>query len=138
MIEPKPLGKRQRAVLEDLFAGELDEEAVLDKYKVSRKLYSRWLTEPAFAEQLDRRVAAAHRRSAVLVASKAPTAAKKLLDLAESGQGETARKACLDIILMKPPAGPADAAIGAETPSERPPLSDETAARLLAVLAEEA
>jgi len=32
MHEPKQLSKRQLAVAEDLFAGELDEQKVLDKY----------------------------------------------------------------------------------------------------------
>lgn len=138
MTEPKRLSKRQLAVLEDLFAGERDEQAVLDKYKVSRKLYNRWLTEPAFAEQIERSVAAAYRRSAVLVACNAPSAARKLLELTSSGQGETARKACLDIILMNTPARTADtpAPPPGNSPA-RPPLSDETATRLLAALAEE-
>ena len=138
MTEPKQLSKRQLAVLEDLFADELDEQGVLDKYKVSRKLYNRWLAEPAFAERLDRCVAAAYRRSAVLVACNALSAARKLLELTKSGQGETARKACLDIILMNATARSADTpATAPDTPSARPPLSDETATRLLAVLAEE-
>lgn len=139
MTESKQLSRRQLAVVEDLFAGEPDEQMVLDKYKVSRKLYNRWLAEPAFAEQLDRCVAAAHRRSAVLVACSAASAAKKLLELTKSGQGETARKACLDIILMNTPTCSADSpTIPPGNPANRTPLSDETASRLLAALAEDA
>ncbi len=138
MTEPKRLSKRQLAVLEDLFAGEPNEQSVLDKYKVSRKLYNRWLAEPAFAEQLERYIAAAYRRSAVLVACNAPSAARKLLELTGSDKGETARKACLDIILMSTPARSADApATPPDYSPAQPPLSDETASRLLAALAED-
>lgn len=138
MHETKRLSKRQLAVAEDLFAGEMDEQIVLDKYKVSRKLYNRWLAEPAFAERLGQCIDAAHLRSAVLVARNAPKAAGTLFELTTSDKGETTRKACLDIILMNTPTRPADspAAPGA-VPPDHPPLSDETATRLLAALAEE-
>jgi len=138
MTEPKQLSKRQLAVAEDLFAGELDEQKVLDKYKVSRKLYNRWLAEPAFIERLKQCIEAAHLRSAVLVARNAPKAASTLFELTKSGQGETARKACLDIILMNTPARSADSpAPPGAVPPDHPPLSDEAATRLLAALAEE-
>jgi len=138
MSTPKQLSKRQLAVVEDLFAGELDEQKVLDKYKVSRKLYNRWLAEPAFIERLGQCVEAAHLRSAVLVARNAPSAANTLFELTKSDKGETARKACLDIILMNTPAHAADTpATPADDPANRPPLSDETASKILAVLAEQ-
>ena len=139
MHEPKQLSKRQLAVAEDLFTGELDEQKVLDKYKVSRKLYNRWLAEPPFAEHLERCIAAVHLRSAVLVARNAAKAANTLFELTTSDKGETARKACLDIILMNTPARSADdSATAGGVPTDRPPLSDETATRLLAALAEDA
>jgi hypothetical protein len=146
MTTSKQLSRRQLAVMEELFAGELDEQMVLDKYKVGRKLYNRWLAEPAFAEQIERCVAAAYRQSALLVARNAPSAAKKLVELAGSGKGETARKACLDIISMQnsPPTGgerrgAKDEKRGTKEDGRRTgdDLSPETATRLLAVLAEE-
>jgi len=135
------LTKRQLAVIEDLFAGELDEQAVLDKHKVSRNLYNRWLKDADFAGEFDQRIEGAFRQSAALIARYAPLAAAKLVQLTESDKEETARKACLDIISMpwlsaakKPlaPSGPG--------PAESPPqseLSDQTASRLLAAMAEE-
>jgi hypothetical protein len=138
MHESKRLSKRQLAVAEDLFAGELDEQKVLDKYKVSRKLYNRWLAEPAFAERLRQCIDATHLRSAVLVARNAPKAADTLLELTASDKGETARKACLDIILMNTPAHSADTLATPDAMSENhPPLSNATASKILAALAEE-
>lgn len=137
MHEPKRLSKRQLAVAEDLFAGELDEQKVLDKYKVSRKLYNRWLAEPAFAERLRQCIDAAHLRSAVLVARNAAKGADTLFELTTSDKGETARKACLDIILMNAPAHSANTPATPDAVSgNHPPLSDETASRILAALAE--
>jgi len=98
MAKITKLSRKQLAVLDDLFIGELDEQAVLDKYIVSRNLYYRWLADDCFAEQFDRRIAAAYRQSAALVARYATLAAAKLVQLTESSSPETARKACLDII----------------------------------------
>jgi len=103
MPEAKQLTKRQLAVIEDLFAGELDEQAILDKYKLSRKLYNKWRNDDSFTEQFERRIADAYRQSTALIARYAPLAAAKLIQLTESDKAETARKACLDIISMPIP-----------------------------------
>jgi len=137
----KQLTKRQLAVIEDLFAGELDEQAILDKYKLSRKLYYKWQNDDDFTEQFEKRIADAYRQSTVLIARYAHVAAAKLIQLTESDKPETARKACLDIISMpiltaSRKAQPSDEPQPADT---QPPVSlnAETAGRLLAVLAEE-
>lgn len=140
MAKARQLSTRQLAVIEDLFNGELDEQAVLDKYNVSRKLYNKWLADEVFVEQFDRRIAGAYRQSAAMIARYAPLAASKLVQLTGCEKEETARKACLDIIGFESdraeqnqtqpgfyPAGP-------EAVSE---LSGETASRLLAVLAKD-
>ena len=142
MAKAKQLSKKQLAVIEDLFSGELNEQAVLGKYKVSRNLYYKWLANEAFAEQFDQRIAGAYRQSTALIARNAPLAAAKLVQLAKSGKGETARKACLDIISFPSRTGSlADAAPASVKDSQlqknSPELSPEAAGRLLAVLAEE-
>ncbi len=141
MSKKKCLNPRQLAVIEDLFAGESDEIAVLKQHNVSRTLYNQWLADPAFTEQFDLLVAGAYRRSAFQIARNAKEAADELLKLARSDKGETARKACLDIINMHPSIRLADssaASTGKQTsPSEPSKLSPETAGKLLAVLAEE-
>jgi len=139
MAQRKKLSKKQLAVMEDLFTGELDEQAVLDRHKVSRNVYNRWLAEGLFASEFDRRIMSAHRQSAALIAKYAPLAAAKLVQLTESDKEETARKACLDIISLQalldkriaPPSEPQTA----ET-QQLQQITEQTASRLLAALAE--
>lgn len=139
MAQKKKLSKRQLAVMEDLFSGELDEQAVLDKHKVRRSIYNRWLADGDFVEEFDRRIASAHRQSAALIARYAPLAAAKLVQLTESDKGETARKACMDIISLQAlldrritqPSEPQTA----ETQQPQQ-ITEQTASRLLAALAQ--
>ncbi len=126
--------------MEDLFGGELDEQGVLDKHKVSRNVYNKWLADGAFVDEFDRRVASVRRQSEFIIARYAPLAAAKLVQLTESKSHETARKACLDIISLPQAAakrgqGPSETELAGEQESQQ--LSDETASKLLAVLAEE-
>jgi len=137
------LSKKQLAVIEDLFAGELDEAAVLDKHKISSSRYNKWLADERFAAAFAERIGRAYRQSQLIIARYAPLAAAKLVQLTESDSAETARKACLDIISM-PTAYPRLAVAGTATGNDpainradRQALSDEAASRLLAALAEE-
>ncbi len=138
MATPKKLTRRQFALIEDLFVSEVEDQEVLDKHKVSRQLYHKWLADEVFVEQLDQRVAGAHRQSTFLIARYARSAAAKLIRLINCEKEETARKACLDIITMNPstsltctPAPPDDKT------KEPTPISPQAASRFLAVLAEE-
>lgn len=146
MPKEKQLTKKQLAVIEDLFAGELDEQAILDKHNVDRQLYSKWQNDDDFTEQFERRIADAYRQSTVLIARYAPLAAAKLIQLTESDKAETARKACLDIISMPiltanrktHPSSDEPRLAGTQPQSaEIQQLTEQTAGRLLAVLAEE-
>ena len=146
MPEAKQLSKKQLAVIEDLFAGELDEQAILDKHNVDRQLYSKWQNDDDFTEQFEKRIADAYRQSAVLIARYAPLAAAKLIQLTESDKAETARKACLDIISMPIlTANRKTQQLSEESrlagtqpqPADTQHLTEQTAGRLLAVLAEE-
>ena len=139
MKKKKNLTKRQLAVSEDLFAGELEEQAVLDKYKVSRNTFDRWLSDQRFIEQFNNRIAQAYHQSELIIARYARLAALKLIELTESDKDETARKACLDIITRNS-ISPRLYAGGLNPEQSTPPvdkLSPQTASRLLAVLAEE-
>jgi len=129
------LSKKQLAVIEDLFAGELDEAAVLDKHKISRNRYNKWLAEERFVASFAERIGRAYRQSQLIIARYAPLAAAKLVQLTESDSAETARKACLDIISM-PRLAPQFTAGSDAVPASDKQLSDETASRLLAALAE--
>jgi hypothetical protein len=139
MAKKKWLKKRQLTVIEDMFNAELDEQAVLAKHKVSRNVYDKWLADTDFVEQFNRRIASAHRQSELIIARYAPLAAAKLVQLTESENQETARKACLDII-SSPKVGaqkteqPDKATKNSDNPAEQ--LPEVTASRLLAALAE--
>jgi hypothetical protein len=134
MSESKRLTKRQRAVIEELFADQTNERDVLDKHNISPALYDQWLGDERFCECFERRIARAYREARLILARSAPQAARTLVELSKH-KGEPARKACLDIL-----APPADA-----RPKETPPpaaandptteLPPETATRLLAALA---
>ena len=138
MSEPKSLTRRQLGVLDELFAGEGNDQDILKKYKVGQKLFSKWLTEPAFIEQFEKHIGAARRRSALHLARGALKAAARLVELSEKGEGETTRKACLDIISGCDSSPAADG--GRETRHDAPEpggnLAPELASRLLAALAE--
>ncbi len=136
MSEPKRLTRRQLAVIEDLFAGEMTEREALERHNISAALYDRWLTDPQFCECFERRVARAYREARLVLARHAPKAAKTLIDLTHCQKEETARRACLDIVA--PPTAPGVS----ETPqraAEHDPIAElppETATRLLAALAD--
>jgi hypothetical protein len=139
MAKAKQVTRRQFALIEDLFAGELQEQEILDKHAVGWRLYFRWLADKAFAEQLNRHVAVSYRRSRLLIARKAPTVASTLVGLTECEKEETARKACLDIICPNSPIHSAETSVAGanDKPAQPAQISPQAASRLLATLAEE-
>ncbi len=139
MVKRKKLSKKQLAVIDDLFSGELDEQAVLEKHKVSRNVYNGWLANGLFSSEFDRRIMSAHRQSTALIAKYAPLAAAKLVQLTESEKVETARRACLDIISLQ---AILDKRIAESVESQKDgtqtlqQMTEQRASRLLAVLAQ--
>jgi hypothetical protein len=140
MARRKYLSQRQLTILDDLFNSGLDEQAVLDKHKIRRSTYERWLADELFAERFKQYVNNMRRRSELLMAKYSCLAAAKLVELTASDKAETARKACLDII-----SAPKIAADKGERPDKAPKensqqaeqLSDTTASKILAAMAEE-
>jgi hypothetical protein len=94
----KGLTDKQAAVLNELFASELSEKEVLARHKISAARYSRWHSEPLFAQEFEKRTAALNRRAVLYIAKNASKAAEQLVKLVESKSSETSRKSCLDII----------------------------------------
>jgi hypothetical protein len=139
MTRATKLTRRQQAVIDDLFNGELDEQAVLQKHNVTHALYNRWLADERFAEQFERRITQAYRSGRIVLARYATAAAVKLIELTDCKKEETARKACLDIITLDCPTqgnvGPTTPAAVEATPSDSE-LPPETASRILAALAQ--
>ncbi len=140
MAGRKYLSQRQLTVLDDLFNSELDEQAVLDKHKVRRSTYDRWLADKIFAERFKQYVSGLKRRSELLMAQYSQLAATKLVQLTGSEKAETARKACLDIISVPKIANSRDEQIDKapkESSQQVEQLSEATASKLLTALAEE-
>jgi len=140
MAGRKYLSQRQLTVLDDLFGSELDEQAVLDKHKVRRSTYDRWLADKIFAERFKQYINGLKRRSELLMANYSQLAAAKLVQLTGSEKAETARKACLDIISVPKIANSRDEQTDQapkESSQQVEQLSDATASKLLAALAEE-
>ena len=138
MKKNNQLTKRQHLLIDRLLDDKRAEHEILAKQRVSRATYERWQREPAFLEQFELRSRMAYRRSAAIIARHAPQAAEKLVTLATEGKGETARKACLDILTMgdNTKACPATQPQEAE-PADHPAIAPEIADRLLAELAQE-
>ena len=134
MSDTKGITRKQLAVIDDLFAGEFDEQQVFEKHRINKRVYDKWLTEENFAGEFDRRVKSAHRQSELIIARFATVAAAKLVQLTESENQETSRKACLDVInyLRQKTEPVSDDQSEAEKLPDLPP---ELASRLLAVLA---
>jgi hypothetical protein len=136
MARRKYLSQKQLTVLDDLFNSDLDEQGVLDKHKVRRSTYERWLAEELFAERFNRYVNSVRRRSELLMAKYSCLAAAKLVELTTSEKAETARKACLDIICQPKIAAEAEK-VEKDSNKQVELLSGTTASRLLAAMAEE-
>lgn len=145
MIKLKPLNAKQLAVVVDLFEGRMEEQDMLKKHNISRKLYDRWLADEGFNDHLDRRMVWEYRRCEFMLAHYARVAASNLVRLTDCKSEEAARKACIDIITMRANllAGTRSSGTAAlpgdnpKSPPETPNLLPETAGKILAVLAEE-
>jgi hypothetical protein len=138
MATQNKLTRRKFALIEDLFASETGEREILDKHKVGRRIYSRWLGDEQFCEQLNQLVVGAYRQSAFLIARNARSAAVTLVQLTNSENPETARKACLDILTMKLSTNLAPSSTAPDDKTKEPtPVSSQAASRLLADWAQE-
>jgi len=132
------LSKKQKAVLEDLFAGQMVLEEVLAKWKVSRRTYYKWHSQEVFTAEFNRLLNLAQREPEFVFARYASNVAERLVGLTASEKEETARKACMDVITH--PDRIAKIKIkNKDNPVEEPPreLPPELASRLLTALTEE-
>ena len=77
----KRLNKRQLAVVDDLFAGKMTEQEILEKHNLSISVFRKWLASDNFIAELGRRTEAARRQSEMIIARFAPAAAAELVAL---------------------------------------------------------
>ena len=83
-MDKKSLTQKQLAVIDDLFSGELSEQAVLDKHKVRRFIYTKWHSCEAFTTEFNQRLNALDRQNQLIIANYSSFAAGKLIQLTES------------------------------------------------------
>ena len=133
----KSLSKRQLAVIDELFAGGMDETEVLARHKVSTRLYRGWLADELFAGELRFRIESARRAGELIIARYTPVAAVKLVGLIDSKKDETVRRACLDIMSAGRQTDETTTD-SAESNKSQPDLPPALASKLLEVLAKHA
>jgi 3-deoxy-D-manno-octulosonic-acid transferase len=94
------LSKKQLSLIDDIFAGDIDTEAILAKHKITHRLFNKWLGDENFRAEFTRRIDWLNLQSQVMIARYTSLAAAKLVSLTDSQNQETKRKACLDIISL--------------------------------------
>jgi len=130
------LTEKQIRVIEDLFESGGDEAGVLQKHNISHKLWQKWLADKNFSEGIKSRLESSKRASRILLAKYIPLAAAKLVQLCDSKNQETSRKACLDILALRIGSRETANSEQPEQPEPIPSIKPATASKLLAVLAE--
>jgi len=136
MSDSKKLTRKQLAVLDELFAGELNEDDICKKHGVTKAQYHKWLADERFKAEFARRIDWLNLQSQALIARYASLAAAKLVELIDSDKEETRRKACLDIISLPRISGQKQPSPDKPADTKHTELPPETAGKLLAALAE--
>lgn len=131
------LTEKQIKAIDDLFDSGGDEAAVLQKHNISHKLWQKWLADKNFSDGVASRLESSKRAGQILLAKYISLAAAKLVQLCDSKNQETSRKACLDILALE--TGLKQASETAKDTSVEPEpttIDAATASKLLAALAE--
>jgi len=138
MMKTSRLTKKQLAVIDNLIAGELEQKQILEKHQIRPATFNKWLAAPAFKAELDRRTEWLNQRSELILTSYKSVAAGRLVELTQSQNQETARKACLDILNRTRSAADGSAKTRVSPDESEKNLPADTASKLLAVLAHRA
>lgn len=126
------LTKEQLQIIDELFESGGDESTVLQKHNISFKTWQQQLADKDFADEFAARMESSKRQGQIILSKYVPFAAAKLVQLCESENQETSRKAVLDILNLQ--TGPKN---NEPVLPEIPALDPATASKLLAALAEE-
>ena len=124
--------------VDDILLGQ-DEAEALKKHHISKEAFDDILNNPEFIRQVRNRIGGSIIRTRLLIAQYAQVAAAKLISLTECEKEETARKACLDVIVLaqKQSEETVQRDKVAEIVEAAPPiLSEEQTSKMLALLAE--
>jgi hypothetical protein len=130
------LGRKQRAVINDLLSG-LNKYESLEKNKISPSRYKLWLKSKLFRQELLARFDAEKRQGKFVMARCIPQAAEKLSELIGSEKPEIARKACVDVLSLQKTGVEQEALENVQSRDQQPKISDDKAERMLAILAED-
>ena len=95
------LSKKQKGVLFDLFSGRFTVQEVLARRRVSRRTYYSWHDNEYFAAEFRRLLNLARNEYQLIFARYASDIAMKMVSLTAAEKDETARKACMDIIINR-------------------------------------
>jgi hypothetical protein len=138
-MNPRPnhghLGRKQRAVINDLLNG-VNKYESLEKNKIRPFRYREWLKNELFRRELIGRIDAQKRQGKFLMLHCFPDAASKLAELLASDKPEIARKACVDVITLQKTHVSQDSEQKSEPDAQTLKISDDKAARMMAILAE--
>ena len=130
------LNKKQLDIVEELFLGNLEEYEIIEKYKLTKRLFHKWMADEAFIDEMESRIRSSRLKGRLLIARYASVAASKLVELTQDEKEETARKACVDIISMPIERAQERSADHSDNEKGRQSIAPEIAGRLLEVLVE--
>ena len=92
--------RRQTRVLDHLFSGSSEEEALKEE-KIPEASYRKWWKEKNWIDAFYARIESCRRKAQLVLCNYAVYAAAKLVQLADCEKEAVARQACLDILAVK-------------------------------------
>ena len=95
-----PIRQRQTRVLDHLFSGIPEEEAIKTE-KIPEASYRKWWKEKNWLDAFSARIETCRRKAQLVLCNYAVYAAAKLVELAACDKEAVARQACLDILAVK-------------------------------------
>jgi len=137
------LTKEQLQIIDELFESGGDESTVLQKHNISFRDWQQKLAEKDFADEIAARLESSKRQGQIILSKYVPFAAAKLVQLCESENQETSRKAVLDILNLQTgrseihPGGQVSNLKSQISDTAPPSLDPVTASKILAVLAQD-
>ncbi|MCE5340544.1 MAG: hypothetical protein LLF92_05375 [Planctomycetaceae bacterium] len=127
------LTQTQNDALDELYTNGGDELAVQQKFNIKRHVWQKWLEDYYFTVEMNRRHDSLQRQADTMLAKFKPMALAVLMSLCQSQNEEISRKACVELLYLKSQ-GEQKTPLPQEQHED---ISDETASKILAVLAEE-
>ena len=129
------LTPKQYAIIEDIFAGDIETSDIIKKHRVSPATFNKYLTDELFKAEFIKRIEWLTLQSQAIIARYGSLAAAKLVELPNSEHEETRRKACLDIISLPKSSDIKSLSPESDEPHRPAPINSETAAKILDILA---